>query len=58
MVYYSIIHMLGEVETGLGDATKHIFRAGDSRPMEDTTGCGHTHRDLRPNAATLIILKD
>lgn len=53
-----IIHMLGEVEIGFGDGTKHIFRAGDARLMEDTTGRGHTHRDLSPNAATLIILKD
>jgi hypothetical protein len=53
-----IIHMFGEVEIGFGDGTKHIFRAGDARLMEDTTGRGHTHRDLSPNASTLIILKD
>jgi hypothetical protein len=53
-----IIHMLGEVEIGFGDGTKHIFRAGDARLMEDTTGRGHTHRDLSPNTATLILLKD
>ena len=53
-----IIHMSGEVEIGFGDGTKHIFRAGDARLMEDTTGRGHTHRDINPNTATLILLKD
>jgi hypothetical protein len=26
--------------------------------MEDVTGRGHTHRDLTPAAAALVILKD
>ena len=53
-----IIHLSGEVEIGFGDGTKHIFRAGDVRLMEDVTGRGHTHRDLSPTSAALIILKD
>ena len=53
-----IIHLWGEVEIGFGDGTKHIFRAGDVRLMEDVTGRGHTHRDLTPAAAALVILKD
>ena len=53
-----IIHLTGEVEIGFGDGTKHVFRPGDMRLMEDVTGRGHTHRDLSPNSAALIILKD
>ncbi len=41
-----IIHLTGEVEIGLSDGTKQIFRPGDIRLMEDVTGRGHTHRDL------------
>ena len=52
-----IIHLSGEVEIGFGDGTKHVFRAGDVRLMEDVTGRGHTHRDLTPAAAALIILE-
>ena len=53
-----LIHLSGEVEIGASDGNKHIFRAGDVRLMEDTTGRGHTHRDLSPAAATVILLKD
>ena len=53
-----IIHISGEVEIGFGDGTSHIFRAGDVRLMEDVSGRGHTHRDLSPTSAALIILKD
>ena len=53
-----IIHLSGEVEIGLGDGTKHVFRPGDVRLMEDLTGRGHTHRDLGPTAAVYIVLKD
>ena len=53
-----IIHLSGEVEIGFGYGTSHIFRAGDVRLMEDTSGRGHTHRDLSPTSATLVILKD
>ena len=53
-----IIHLAGEVEIGMSDGTKHVFRPGDVRLMEDVTGRGHTHRDLSPAAATLILLKD
>ena len=51
-----IIHLSGEVEIGLSDGAKHIFRAGDVRLMEDTTGRGHTHRDLSPASAVMIPL--
>ena len=53
-----IIHLRGEVELELSDGSKQIFGPGDARLMEDTTGRGHTHRDLSPNTATLILLKD
>ena len=53
-----LIHLSGEVEIGVSDGNKHIFRSGDVRLMEDTTGRGHTHRDLSPAAAAVILLKD
>ena len=54
-----IIHLSGEVEIGMSDGTKHIFRAGDARLMEDVTGRGHTHRDLTPTTdAAYIFLID
>ena len=54
-----IIHLSGEVEIGLSDGTKQIFRAGDARLMEDVTGRGHTHRDLSPTTdAAYIFLND
>ena len=54
-----IIHLSGEVEIGLSDGTKQIFRAGDARLMEDLTGRGHTHRDLTPTTdAAYIFLND
>ena len=54
-----IIHLSGEVEIGVSDGTKQVFRAGDARLMEDVTGRGHTHRDLTPTtAAAYIFLND
>jgi len=53
-----IIHVSGEAEIGLSDGTKHIFRPGDIRLMEDVTGRGHTHRDLSHNTAVYILLRD
>ena len=53
-----VIHVSGEAEIGLSDGTKHIFRPGDVRLMEDVTGRGHTHRDLSQNTAVYILLKD
>ena len=32
-----IIHLSGEVEIGPSDGAKQVFRAGDSRHMEDVT---------------------
>jgi len=43
-----IIHLSGEVEIGTSDGSRHVFRAGDIRLMEDVTGRGHTHVDRSP----------
>lgn len=53
-----LIHLSGEVEIGVSDGNKQVFRSGDVRLMEDTTGRGHTHRDLSPASAAVILLKD
>ena len=41
-----VIILSGQLEIGLGDGTKHIFGPGDARLVEDTTGKGHTTRQL------------
>jgi hypothetical protein len=53
-----IIHLSGEVEIGTSDGSRHVFRAGDIRLMEDVTGRGHTHVDRSPSSAVYVILKD
>ena len=53
-----IVHLSGEVEIGTSDGAKQLFRAGDIRLMEDTTGRGHTHVDLSPSGAVYVLLKD
>jgi redox-sensitive bicupin YhaK (pirin superfamily) len=53
-----IIHLSGEVEIGTSDGSRHVFRAGDIRLMEDVTGRGHTHVDRSPLSAVYVILKD
>ena len=53
-----IIHLRGEVEIGVSDGTTQIFRPGDARLMEDTSGPGHTHRDLSPVIQAVVVLKD
>lgn len=53
-----IIHLSGEVEIGTSDGARQVFRAGDIRLMEDTTGRGHTHVDRSPSSAVYILLKD
>jgi len=53
-----IIHLRGEVEIGVSDGGKQIFRPGDARLMEDTSGRGHTHRDLSPVIQAVVMLKD
>jgi hypothetical protein len=53
-----IIHLSGAVEIGTSDGSRHVFRAGDIRLMEDVTGRGHTHVDHSPSSAVYILLKD
>ena len=53
-----IIHLMGEVEIGVSDGAKQIFRPGDVRLMEDITGRGHSHRDLSNASQAMIVLKD
>ena len=53
-----IIHLRGEVEIGVSDGTTQIFRPGDARLMEDTSGRGHTHRDLSPVIQAVVVLHD
>jgi len=53
-----IMHLSDEVEMGTSDGSRHVFRAGDMRLMEDVTGRGHTHVDRSPSAAVSILLKD
>ena len=53
-----IIHLQGEVEIGVSDGTKQIFRPGDARLMEDTSGRGHIHQDLSPVIQAVVVLND
>ena len=39
-----VILLSGGLEIGLSDGSKQVFRAGDARLVEDTTGQGHTTR--------------
>ena len=39
-----LITLEGEMEIGVGDGTKRLFKAGDILLAEDTTGRGHTRR--------------
>ena len=53
-----IIHLRGEVEIGVSDGSKQIFRPGDARLMEDTSGRGHIHQDLSPVIQAVVVLED
>lgn len=52
-----IIHLSGETEITVSDGASHVFRAGDCRLMEDTSGKGHSHVDSGPNSAAYIFLQ-
>ena len=41
-----VIILSGQLEIGCGDGSKHVFGPGDARLVEDTTGKGHTTRQL------------
>ena len=53
-----ILYVRGEVEIGVSDGRTPIFRPGDARLREDTSGRGHTHRDLSPVIQAVVVLKD
>jgi hypothetical protein len=53
-----IMHLSGEVEISTSDGSRHVFRAGDIRLMEDVTGRGHAHVDRSPSSAVYVLLKD
>jgi hypothetical protein len=41
-----VIILSGQLEIGCGDGSKHMFGPGDARLVEDTTGQGHTTRQI------------
>jgi quercetin dioxygenase-like cupin family protein len=43
-----VIILSGQLEIGCGDGSKHLFGPGDARLVEDTTGQGHTTRQIGP----------
>ena len=53
-----MLHVRGEVEIGVSDGRTQIVRLGDARLMEDTSGRGHTHRDLSPVIQAVVVLND
>ncbi|HSX79583.1 MAG TPA: hypothetical protein VLQ80_13555 [Candidatus Saccharimonadia bacterium] len=53
-----LLHLRGEVEIGVRDGRTQIFRPGDARLMEDTSGRGHTHRDLSPLIQAVVVLNE
>jgi hypothetical protein len=55
---HRIIHVRGEVEIGVSGGRTQIFRPGDARLMEDTSGRGSTHRDLSPVIQAVVVLHD
>ena len=43
-----VIILSGQLEIGCGDGTRQTFGPGDARLVEDTTGQGHTTRQIGP----------
>ena len=43
-----VIILSGQLVIGCGDGSKHMFGPGDARLVEDTTGKGHTTRQIGP----------
>jgi hypothetical protein len=41
-----VIILSGQLEIGCGDGSKQVFGPGDARLVEDTTGKGHTSRQV------------
>jgi quercetin dioxygenase-like cupin family protein len=55
-----VIILSGALEIGFEDSTKKVFRAGDARLVEDTTGKGHTTIAIgdEPCVTATVGLKD
>ena len=53
-----ILHGRGDVEIGVSDGRTQIFRPGDARLMEDTSGRVYTHRDRSPVIQAVVVLND
>ena len=51
-----IVSMAGEVEVGLGNGEKRIFRAGNVMLADDTTGQGHTTRVVGNEPRVSIVI--
>ena len=49
-----MVVLSGSLEIGLGDGSKHVYKTGDIRLVEDTTGHGHTFRLLEPTTFLVI----
>lgn len=51
-----IVSLAGEVEVGLGNGEKRIFKAGDVMLADDTTGQGHTTRVVGNEPRVSIVI--
>ena len=51
-----IVSLGGEVEVGLGNGEKRIFKAGDVMLADDTTGQGHTTRVVGNEPRVSIVI--
>ena len=47
----------GSLEVEVGDATKRIFKPGDTALVEDTTGLGHVTRNNSDQVAVLSVIQ-
>ena len=48
----------GRLEIGLGDGSKHNFRPGDIRLIEDVSGHGHTTRYLEASISAVFLIQE
>ena len=51
-----IVSLSGQVEVGLGNGEKRIFKAGDVMLADDTTGRGHTTRVVGNEPRVSIVI--
>ena len=53
-----IFHLTGDTQITVSDGASHLFKPGDARLMEDTSGKGHSHVDQGPTSAAYVFLTD